>query len=292
MKKYFAPLLACVLGSASLSAQTPLTSDSLLVDGNYRSFHFRAPASSRPGASVVFVMHGSGGSGEGMARSTARLEEEARKDNAIVVYPNGYKRFWNECRKHANSLANTEDVDDIAFFDAMIGYFKEHYAINEKHVFAVGTSGGGHMAYKLALLSPGKFRAVTAIIANLPTEENMDCGAANLPIAVMIVNGTEDTVNPYGGGEVRAGSFSPGTVRSTDETLLYFAALAGHRGAPVKKAVPDTNPDDGKTIERYTYKKRNKPEVVLLKVIGGKHDYPGDIDVHVEAWEFFKRQMK
>jgi polyhydroxybutyrate depolymerase len=26
----------------------------------------------------------------------------------------------------------------------------------------------------------------------------------------------------------------------------------------------------------------------LLKVIGGKHDYPGDINVHRYAWEFFK----
>ena len=31
-----------------------------------------------------------------------------------------------------------------------------------------------------------------------------------------------------------------------------------------------------------------KKEVVLLKVIGGKHDYPGDINVHRYAWEFFK----
>ena len=51
-----------------------------------------------------------------------------------------------------------------------------------------------------------------------------------------------------------------------------------------------TDPKDGKTIERYQFKEKGKPEVTLLKVIGGKHDYPGDIDVHVEAWDFFKRQ--
>jgi polyhydroxybutyrate depolymerase len=54
--------------------------------------------------------------------------------------------------------------------------------------------------------------------------------------------------------------------------------------------LPDTDPADGKTLERYTFKKKGKPEVVLLKVIGGKHDYPSDIDVHEEAWKFFKRQ--
>ena len=45
-----------------------------------------------------------------------------------------------------------------------------------------------------------------------------------------------------------------------------------------------------KPIERYQFREKGKPEVTLLKVIGGKHDYPGDIDAHVEAWAFFKRQ--
>ena len=53
----------------------------------------------------------------------------------------------------------------------------------------------------------------------------------------------------------------------------------------------DTDPSDGKNIERYTYKEKGHPEVTLLKVINGKHDYPNDIDVHVEAWNFFKRQL-
>ena len=46
-----------------------------------------------------------------------------------------------------------------------------------------------------------------------------------------------------------------------------------------------------KTIESYTFKKAGKPEVTLLKVIGGKHDYPNDIDVYLFAWDFFKRQL-
>jgi polyhydroxybutyrate depolymerase len=86
-------------------------------------------------------------------------------------------------------------------------------------------------------------------------------------------------------------NFKMGTVRSTDRTFQYWASLAGYSGTPVKENVSDDDPSDGKTIERYTYKKPGKPEVVLLKVIGGKHDYPNDIDVHVEAWTFFKRQM-
>lgn len=86
--------------------------------------------------------------------------------------------------------------------------------------------------------------------------------------------------------------FRMGMVRSTESSFRYWAKLAGYQGEPVKATLPDTDPEDEKTIERYTFKEKGKPEVVLLKVIGGRHDYPGDIDVHVEAWQFFKRQLE
>lgn len=149
------------------------------------------------------------------------------------------------------------------------------------------------MAYKLGLTMPGAFRAITAIIANLPDSTNMDCVPSGKPIAMMIINGTNDPINPYNGGEVNLGkNMNMGVVRSTDRTLNYWAGLARYEGKPTLERLPDTDPSDGKTIERYTYKAPGKPEVVLLKVIGGKHDYPNDIDVHVEALDFFRRQLQ
>ena len=82
-----------------------------------------------------------------------------------------------------------------------------------------------------------------------------------------------------------------GKVRSSEQTFEYFATLVGYKGNPSKENLPDTDPTDGKTIEKYSYKKKGKPEVVLLKVINGKHDYPNDIDVYLEAWSFFKSQI-
>jgi polyhydroxybutyrate depolymerase len=108
----------------------------------------------------------------------------------------------------------------------------------------------------------------------------------------MIVNGTEDPINPYNGGEVNLGPVKMGGVQSTEKTLNYWANLAQYQGEPTKEILPDNDPSDGKTIERYTYKKENFPEIVLLKVIGGKHDLPNDIDAMVEALVFFKRQIK
>ena len=281
------PALLLFFFSNSISAQ--VMSDSILVDGHYRTFHFNKPGSS-PGASLIFILHGSGGNGKAMMDRTTKLAEKAVAEKILLVYPDGYKRYWNECRKAATSLANQENIDENTFFDQMITYFKTKYQIDTQRVFAVGTSGGGHMAYKLALTMPQKFRAITALIANLPDTDNMDCTEAKIAIPVMIVNGTADQVNPYEGGLVDLGTVKMGRVRSTDRSLQYWASLAGYTGEPVKNLLPDTDPSDGKTIERFTYKQTGKPEIVLLKVIGGKHDYPNDIDVHVEAWEFFKRQ--
>jgi polyhydroxybutyrate depolymerase len=289
MRKHILPLII-ISTLISIDTTAQLISDSIKIAGHYRSFHFN-PNGIKSGGSLVFILHGSGGNGRQMMMGATKLLDKAPSENALLVFPNGYKKYWNECRKAASSLANREDIDENTFFDSMIGYFKSKYQINERHVFAVGTSGGGQMCYKLAMTMPGKFRAVTALIANVPATDNLDCSEANVAIPIMIVNGTDDPLNPYEGGMMRSGDFIMGNVRSTDKSFQYWANLAGYNGAPVKASVPDNDPADGRIIERYTYKAKDKPEVVLLKVVGGKHDYPSDIDVHLEAWEFFKRQM-
>jgi len=264
--------------------------DSLQIEGYYRSFQFNKPTKQLRDASLVFVLHGSGGSGQAMMQGTANLLSKTANENVIFVYPDGYKRYWNECRKASTALANQININEEAFFESMIEYFKKKYNVSEKKVFAVGTSGGGHMCYKLAISIPAKFKAVTAIIASLPDTDNFDCVESKIGIPIMIINGTADPLNKYEGGFIDLGTVTLGKVRSTESSFQYWAGLAGYKGDPVKTSIPDNDPNDGKTIERYTYKERGKPEVVLLKVIGGKHDYPNDIDVHVEAWEFFKRQ--
>jgi polyhydroxybutyrate depolymerase len=281
-----------VIAFASGIIHAEVITDSIRIGNNYRSFHFQKPASYEPGNSLVFILHGSGGNGLDMMSRTGRLAEQAERENALLVYPNGYKKYWNECRKAASSLANQENIDEAAFFTDMIKYFIDKYEIDDRRIFAIGTSGGGHMCYKLALTMPEKFAAVAALIASLPDDENMDCPESGVAIPVMIVNGTADPVNPYEGGLMKGGNFVMGTVRSTEMTFQYWARLARYEGNPLVEPLPDNDPSDGKVIERYVYKSHGKPEIVLLKVIGGKHDYPNDIDVHVEGWEFFKRQIK
>jgi polyhydroxybutyrate depolymerase len=274
-----------------LQAHAQLLSDSILIEGHYRTFHFAKPGNTNSKESLIFVLHGSGGTGLQIMSGAKKLAAIAATENILLVYPDGYQHFWNECRKASTAIANKENINEEVFFDSMIQYFKSNYGINQHQVFVIGTSGGGHMAYKLALTIPTKIKAITAIIANLPDAKNMDCLASGTAVPVMIINGTNDPVNPYNGGEVKIPGTVLGTVLSTDETFHYWANLAGYKGDPVKELLPDVDPNDGKTIESYHYQEKGKPEIELLKVIGGKHDYPNDIDVYLEAWKFMKRQI-
>jgi polyhydroxybutyrate depolymerase len=272
-----------------IGAKAQVINDSLSIDGHYRSFHFNKPSVNSTNASLIFVLHGSGGNGNETMRGAAKLRALAESEHVLLVFPDGYKKNWNECRKMAPAAANVENIDENTFFSKMIDYCVVNYKINPAKVFVVGTSGGGHLAYTLAMTMPEKIKAITAIVANIPVTNNMDCIEKKMPMPVMIINGTNDPTNPYNGG---ISAKNKGLVRSTDETLHYWATLDGYKGEPKMVVLPNTDPNDGKIIEKYTYKEKGKPEVTLLKVINGEHNFPKDIDVYLESWSFFKRQME
>ncbi len=288
MKNNFSTPLIIGILLFFIGVKAQVINDSLWIDGHYRSFHFNKPSVSNTKASLIFVLHGSGGNGLKSMKSATKLMALAETEHILMVFPDGYKKNWNECRKNAPAAANVENIDENAFFSQMIDYGVANYKINPARVFAIGTSGGGHMVYKLAMTMPEKFKGITAIVANIPDPSNMDCVEKKMPMPVMIVNGTNDQTNPYNGG---ISAKNKGLVRSTDESFRYWATIDGYKGEPSKEDLPDIDPTDGKTIEKYTYSQKGKPEVVLLKVMNGEHNNPKDIDVYLESWSFFKRQI-
>ncbi len=241
---------------------------------------------------MVFILHGSGGDGNGMMKPASALQAIAGQEHLLLVYPDGYKRYWNECRKYATSEANKEDINEQAFFAAMLRYFTKNYKVDSKGFFVIGLSGGGHMAYKLAMTMPQQCRAISAIVANVPDTTNLDCAEAKQPVAVLISNGTADQLNPYSGGKMIMNGASWGEVRSTERSFQYWANLAGYKGQPTVKELPDTDTTNKQTITQYTYQGKGKPEVTLLRVNGGAHAFPQDIDIFLESWAFFQREIK
>jgi polyhydroxybutyrate depolymerase len=217
-----------------------------------------------------------------------KLEILEQSENLILVYPDAYQRVWNECRKMANTVSNLENIDENTFFSQLIMYFKSKYQIDDKKIFAIGFSGGGQMAYKLAMTMPAQFKGITVISANLPDVDNLDCPELKKPLAVMIANGTADPVCPYGGGEMTSPGYVFGKVRSAEQSFHYWSEIDGYKGDAAKQVLPDPDTTDSISIEKYSYVHKGQPAVVLLKVINGKHEFPKDIDMFLEAWTFFK----
>ena len=217
------------IGGSFNERQGELQSYQLIHDGIERSYDMYLPPISQKGAAVIFALHGSVGSGAIMRASTgAEFDELADQHGFIVVYPDGYERHWNDCRRSADYLANKHNIDDVGFFKKIIEHLEKTHAIDSKRVFVTGHSNGGHMTYRLALEAPELFASYAPISANLPVDENLDCEKSEQAVSIAIYNGTEDPINPYEGGTVELfGNTSRGHVLSTEQTAAYWRGLAG-----------------------------------------------------------------
>ena len=282
-------LLLIFLFYCSAATAQPVI-DSVKIEGNYRSFYFYKPARKVTKHRLIFLLHGSGGNGTNMMKPAEALQAMADSLGYFLVYPNGYKNYWNECRRYATSAANTENINETSFFDEVLHYFNKRYKTHKNNFFAIGLSGGGHMAYKLAMTMPEKCVAITAVVASLPDSAAMDCTPSGRAKAVLIANGTKDGLNKYEGGEIIIGGNNWGIMRSTENTFKYWASLAGYSGEAKEEKLPDPYPANDQNISQFIYNTAGKPAVVLLRVNGGEHAFPKDIDIFVEAAAFFKAE--
>ncbi len=250
-------------------------SASITVGGRQRTFTYYVPSRVREHPPLLLVLHGSMMDGKRMRAQTAHaFDEIADRDGFLVAYPDGYGGYWNDCRAAGDFEAKRLAIDDVAFLRALTDWFEREHKISE--VFATGVSNGAQMAYRIALEAPDLIGGIAAVAANLPADGNQKCAPSGRPVATMIINGTEDPLNPDDGGEVALfGMFlRRGKVQSTLATATYWANLVGHKKAASVQRMRDNNPGDGTTATRHVWSGPGKPSVVLLHVGGGGHNLP------------------
>lgn len=280
-----------------------IRSDTIKVGDLTRDYLFYIPKDLPTNAPLVIVLHASSQDAQAMRISTAyEFERLAEAEKFVVIYPNGYRNNWNDCRKTASYPARIMNIDDKSFISQLIDKFNESYKIDSKRVFATGYSNGGHLAYRLALEMPNKITAIAAIAASLPTPSNNDCQESKKFVPAMVINGTADPINPYNGGKVTLFGFgNRGTVLSSVDSIKYFAQLDKEIGEPVISILYS---EAGSSIEKYEYQSNNLTKAVLYKVENGGHvvlqpfySFPRilgqtnhNINVPVEIWTFFAQQ--
>jgi polyhydroxybutyrate depolymerase len=243
----------------------------ICVGDRERSYFAYVPANLPPESAVIIVLHGSGMDGKRMRECTGyEFDRLADQHGFAVLYPDGYRHNWNDCRKNAPFPAKRENIDDMSFIRALIDRFKIEQAIDDKRVYAFGYSNGGYMALRLAIEVPDEIAAVAAVAASLPTPDSLSCPQQGRTARVMLMNGTADTVNPYQGGVMRL----RGAVLSSKASAWSFAERNGIKAAPIASRLPKGRADDPTSVETLIWSADGKPAFCLYTVHGGGHVIP------------------
>ncbi|MDG1582788.1 PHB depolymerase family esterase [Pseudomonas sp. GOM6] len=289
----------------SLSAA--LQQGQITLGERQRDYAYYIPAQLPAKAPLLFVLHGSLQTIDDIRRYSAyEFERLADQHGFIVVYPQGFERNWNDCRRTADYPARAQNIDDIGLIAALIQRFASQHGADARRAFLTGYSNGGHLGLRIALEQPQLLAGVAAFAANLPTDDNLDCQSVAGSVPVLLMNGTRDPINPYNGGVVTLfGLGNRGEVRAAYASASYFAERAGYARDAVRSSVAWQNPDapaQRATLDQWQSAER--AEVALYSLIGGGHLLPqagfraprllgptlSGFDGPQAIWDFFARQ--
>jgi polyhydroxybutyrate depolymerase len=278
-------------------------------DGLERHYLLHLPPGNHPSKSLplVFAFHGGGGTAEKLS-SNLGFNALADEFRFAVVYPQGIGKSWNDGRKSDKIESQRDNVNDVGFVSALLDHLLKKYPINPKRVYATGPSNGGIFSMTLGVELSDRFAAIAPVIGGmaLPISETFK---SKKPISVLMINGTEDPLIPYEGGDVKVfGAGGRGKIlKTTDTTKLWIDHNRCSAEAKFDE-LKDTSPKDGTRVERFVYGEgKEGTEVILYKIIGGGHAWPGgvqylspqiigrvclDIRATDIIWEFFSRHQR
>jgi polyhydroxybutyrate depolymerase len=299
-------MTALMLVGCSRERQLPpssgLTSQSMSFGGRERTYLLREPSPPAPGQTValVLVLHGGGASGDQACRQPGTVAAAAHEAGALVVCPDGVDGHWNDGREIENYAAHAEHVNDVGFLLALADRLGRTYPIDTSHLFVSGASNGGMMTLRMACDASERVAAGVAVIANMPADLNCQ---PTQPVSVLLINGTDDPLMPWDGGQVQFLRRTLGRVISAEATVTFWAEANGCRPDPVEDDLADADPTDGTRVrvERYL-DCQDGGRVGLYAVEGGGHTLPGgeqyaprwligrvshDMDGGQAAWDFF-----
>jgi polyhydroxybutyrate depolymerase len=283
------------------------TRDVIRIDNLDRTYLAYVPAQLARDAPLVLVLHGSFMNGEMMRKGTGyEFDLLADRYGFVVVYPDGYKSNWNDCRRTAAYPAKRLNIDDMSFLRTIIQKFRTMNGAAGSPVFAVGYSDGGEMAHRLAIEAPAEIEAIAAIEANLPTASDSLCQPAGRPSRAAIISGTDDPIMPYGGGEITLFGFTPGRgeMRSAAQTAEYYLAAHHIENAPEILHLPHKESWDNTSVEQSVWSRDGSPAVEFYTIKGGGHVIPQpayrwprflgrqtqDLNAPAAIWAFFARK--
>jgi polyhydroxybutyrate depolymerase len=267
---------------------------SLMFQGKERSYSVHVPGGldANGRTPVVLVLHAFSMPATLMPGFTG-LTELADREGFLAVYPSGTGGAmlnWNE------GAMRGKTADDVGFVRAVLDDLGTRHPIDPKRVYATGMSNGAMMCYRLAAELSDRIAAIGPVAGTLAVAPAADVRA----VPVIHFHGTEDRFVPYGGpgGNMPRGM----SFYSVDRSVAAWVQADGCPQKFVETAIEDRH-DDGTRVSRKVYGPgRDGAEVVLYRIEGGGHTWPGrsgaegmlgrstkEIDASTLIWEFFRK---
>jgi len=275
--------------------------ESLSYGGRDRTYRIFVPARVALPAPMLLVLHGGGGGGGGMEALTAQgFNRRADEVGAIIVYPDGVGRRWNDGRHDEHSKAAADHVDDVGFLRALVASLEHRYPVDRARVFVAGMSNGGMMTLRLACEARDVFKGFVAVAASLGEEMAARCSADGIE-RLALIDGTADPIVPWDGGTVAVLGGAHGRVIGAKATFAKFMAAANCQ-ADQQDPPLDRVADDGTELTMHRAAAcTGGADLRLYEVGGGGHAWPGglryagewligkvsrELDATDEAWRF------
>jgi polyhydroxybutyrate depolymerase len=284
-------LLAAIVGcagSGSVDAPRPVPVGNSIraipVDGVFRGTIVHRPAGVQGPVPLVLVLHGGFGSASAVQQAYG-WDDLADEAGFVVAYPDGAGRSWNagDCC----GAAEAEDVDDVAFLEAVIDDLGAALPVDPRRVYVAGMSNGAMMAYRLACESD-RLAAIAAVAGTLVTA----CPDP-APVSVLAIHGLDDDTVPFEGGPGHGAVEVDGPA--VPDVLRRWLAV-DECEPPVERSAP--------AVAESLAECRQGRAVELVTVRDAGHQWPGSertraqellgadppstaLDATRRIWEFF-----
>jgi len=193
---------------------------------------------------LVILLHGYSWTGDDQ-EAYMHLQPLAESRGFLYCHPNGLlnahgEKPWNQWdeQRDPNVELGWPYVDDVAYLRRLIDEVGRHFAVDPRRIYLIGHSGGGCMAYFMALKSADLIAGIADLAGYLTFDFNQT--APSEPVNILHINGTADSVASYWGGAITIDKGFWVNLTPFPSVMRTMQTWAGYNGAsdPVADPAP------------------------------------------------------
>jgi polyhydroxybutyrate depolymerase len=257
---------------------------------------------------VVIMLHGFGGNSKNGLEQGKWVEKSEQEGflaiglDGTLKHPTQRESFLNNPRSwNSGGLTNNSEnmADDVGFINAAIDQVGADFSVDTNRIYVTGFSNGAAMTFRVGVELSDRIAAIAPVANSLLTNSDR----LKYPVALLMIWGTADPLNPIDGGQVRrAGkiSFRPSAIDSWKKwgQLLHCSLTP-----QTIQTIYDRNGVKG---QKFISCEANS-EAAFYTIDGMGHNWPGGRNVLPERivgkksnaidatdliWEFFKQHPR